>query len=533
MNKRIYYIIMTNILALGLCSCGDFLEPQIKNEFTPKTAESLNEMLLGSAYPSTQQNTMNTLLEIITDDVTCRPYEEPAKLMPQSPYQSNSTIANSSPIYTWQPRYDEKITNGGFSMDMYTATYGYIMGANAALDYIEDMSGTENEKRDVRAQAYALRGYLYFHLVNIYGAPYSFNKDGLGVPLKLSSNLDKDPLLRNTVKEVYDQIVSDLTKSEEEYKAMGDAHVWKKNYRLSLPAVQLLLSRVYLYMENWAKAAEYANIVMTQYPQFALLDLNTLPVPSKSTDYYDFMTYSSPETIWLFGCVDDQTKFSAAKLDLGLGQDNSTDSSLNPTFYISSPELTKSFGQGDLRLDQYIVSEIYKPEEGLKRAYGKVNILSYSKGSTPNTSNTYFGRALRLSEAYLNYAEAAAMMAKNGDAKGISQAVDALNTLRRNRIDPDNYKAVTFTGADELVSFVRDERRREFCFEGQRWFDLRRYGMPSFTHTWIDNNNKAGKVCTLQTEDPWYAIPLLISLLNANPNLVQNPMGNLGDERIN
>ena len=37
---------------------------------------------------------------------------------------------------------------------------------------------------------------------------------------------------------------------------------------------------------------------------------------------------------------------------------------------------------------------------------------------------------------------------------------------------------ITATGA-ELVNFVRDERRRELCFEGHRWFDLRRYAVNS------------------------------------------------------
>ena len=48
MNKNIVYIIG---LLLMVTSCSDFLEPKSQSEFVPKNAVSLNEMLLGNAYP--------------------------------------------------------------------------------------------------------------------------------------------------------------------------------------------------------------------------------------------------------------------------------------------------------------------------------------------------------------------------------------------------------------------------------------------------------------------------------------------------
>lgn len=41
----------------------------------------------------------------------------------------------------------------------------------------------------------------------------------------------------------------------------------------------------------------------------------------------------------------------------------------------------------------------------------------------------------------------------------------------------------TKTGKD-LVNFIRNERRLELCFEGHRWFDLRRYSVsPKYPET--------------------------------------------------
>ena len=95
--------------------------------------------------------------------------------------------------------------------------YEYILGANATLDYIDEVSGTEIEKNYIKAQSYALRAFYYYMLVNQYGLPYNYNKESLGVPLKLDSKMrDDDNILmrRNTVEEVYRQIVTDLNEAE-------------------------------------------------------------------------------------------------------------------------------------------------------------------------------------------------------------------------------------------------------------------------------------------------------------------------------
>ena len=70
---------------------------------------------------------------------------------------------------------------------------------------MDDVQGSEQAKNKVMAQALALRGYFYLHLVNLYGKPYSADKNALGVPLKLTSEMGTSGMPRNTVKEVYEQ----------------------------------------------------------------------------------------------------------------------------------------------------------------------------------------------------------------------------------------------------------------------------------------------------------------------------------------
>ena len=54
----------------------------------------------------------------------------------------------------------------GFSVDVWANYYRLILGANAALDYLDDVRGSVEEKAYVAAQAYALRAFYYFNLVN-------------------------------------------------------------------------------------------------------------------------------------------------------------------------------------------------------------------------------------------------------------------------------------------------------------------------------------------------------------------------------
>ena len=91
------------------------------------------------------------------------------------------------------------------------------------------------------------------------------------------------------------------------------------------------------------------------------------------------------------------------------------------------------------------------------------------------------------------------------------------------RFDPEDYEDEEFATQEELINFVRDERRRELCFEGHRWFDLRRWGMPSFTHKWHDNADNTSTF-RIEENDLLYTIPIPEEALQMNSSLVQNEL---------
>ncbi len=81
---------------------------------------------------------------------------------------------------------------------------------------------------------------------------------------------DDDNILmrRNTVEEVYRQIVTDLNEAERLFLTLSATQQYEPNYLVSLPMVQLLKSRVALYMENWEEAK---NVCGESYQRLELL----------------------------------------------------------------------------------------------------------------------------------------------------------------------------------------------------------------------------------------------------------------------
>ena len=499
----IKYIVFIGLFLVSV-SCSDFLEPKSQNEYVPENAVSLNEMLLGEAYARADySNCLFSLQTILDDDVTC-------STLPYPVYSGANNEEGYHALYSWQPDMFTTMENVGMyndnSSNPWKAYYDLILGCNAALDYIDDVVGTDEEVALVKAQAHALRALYYFNLVNLFGEPYNHNKEALGVPLKLTSELTTDYPSRNTVEEVYEQIERDLDAAEEYYLALPEDMQYKQDFRTNLPMVQLLKSRVFLHMERWAEAAEYANRVITEW-EFSLIDLNTLPTPTEREPYYNFISYDCSETIWLYGSTMDVTRY----VTLVTQDDN--DNTLWRHQFSASESLLNGYVTGDLRKEKYIVTE--KEDPSIYLPWGK----TYVSSEHLTNSTTEFGLAFRLAEAYLNLAEGAALSDDPVTAR------NAMNTLREKRFTPETYSPMPELTGDELVEFIRQERRLELCYEGFRWFDLRRYGMPSFSREWRLEGEFVA-LYTLAEDDPSYTLPIPEGVLEMNRNLVQNVLAN-------
>jgi len=113
---------------------------------------------------------------------------------------------------------------------------------------IQTLDENNPENNQLLGEAYFMRGLMHLHMVTLYAQPYSYGRDNLGVPLRISTS--SEGIKRNTVGEVYDQIVLDLRKGAD---LMSSKSRGKNAGYPCKEAALGILSRVYLYMEEYDK----------------------------------------------------------------------------------------------------------------------------------------------------------------------------------------------------------------------------------------------------------------------------------------
>ena len=488
------YILLFVVL-WGLNSCSSFLEPKSPSEYIPKNISSLNEMLLGDAYPlASGSRSLFAYHNVMDDDIEMT--DEPITF-------GDNDIMNEvglRALFSWNPDMHILMEEVSLYKKVWSGYYQLIMGANAALDYLDEVSGTSEEKAFVKAQAHGLRAFYYLQLVNMFGEPYTYNKQALGVPLKLTSALSSDFNKRNTVEEVYVQIVRDLDEAERSFMELSADRQFTPNYRMNLPAVQLLKARTYLYMDNLEEAGKYAKRVIEDW-NFSLYDLRTFN--AEGNTYPNYVSYENPETIWAYGGASDLCVF----MDL---YGRKADGKTTRRFLAASKNLLGSFTSEDLRKDLYILKG-YENNVVVNDFYRPIGKLAIENNSY--VTRTEFALSFSLSEAYLILAEAVYKIDQD-------LSIKLINDLRERRFSGEEYKVDALSG-EQLLDFIRAERRRELCFEGFRWFDLRRYGMPSFKRVWKENG-VAIKEFEMEKEDAAYTLPIPQEVIDRNPNLEQN-----------
>jgi hypothetical protein len=482
MNMKYKAFLLLGIAGMFLASaCSDFLKEKSQDEVIPKTTTDFRELLIGSGYPTGTEPA--AFLNYMDDDITF--FSDYA----DGYYIGTETPLPDLPTYTWQHSFVDVNGIGTFISESPAATpyYNYyerIKGCNAVLDYIDGAIGTQQEKDRVKAEALAVRAYYYFRLVNLYGEPYNHNPNAPGVPLKLNSGIDTE-IERATVATVYGRIVNDLVEAS---RLMDPLTIVRKDYHINQPAIHILLSRVYLFMERWEDCVREANKAFEQGTVLAdTATIRTLAhvLNSFGNAYVNqsYHNYDNPEVEWNFG-----------------GKAGG-----EATAYTPNRDFIAMLDTTDVRY-MYGFSI-----EGAPR----FTVFVYKNGSP--------AQSIRGAEACLNRAEA------NAQLDNLSAAMEDLNDLRRNRIL--GYVNENITNKDALIEAIRLERRKEFCYEGFRWFDLRRYGMPEIKHRFLFEKGGPVMVYTLQREDPMYTLPFASSLLVRNPKLTQNPSGEMAERQ--
>jgi starch-binding outer membrane protein, SusD/RagB family len=310
------------------------------------------------------------------------------------------------------------------------------------------------------AEAKFIRAFAYLDLLKFFGeGAMTGNMSGLGLPLQLTpfkGYNTGDVIPRSTNGDVYAQIVKDLTES---IPALPDKRSTdlETRSRATKGSANALLARTWLYMRDYANAANAAKAVLDKQPDVYALASD----PAQLFPMNPLGSAQSPgkEYIMVFPVSQMVSSSTSANNNLGNGY------FYKRSFWIN-PDFINGFETGDLRVAQLMFKgdSVYNPDRFADKTTVKFN--------NPNGRDNV--PVVRLAEMMLVRAEA---LAKTAGV--VQEAVTLLNSVR-NRALPARtpYTTGSFATAADLVNAIINQRRVELAFEGFYRYDLLRTGQP-------------------------------------------------------
>lgn len=380
--------------------------------------------------------------------------------------------------------------------------YGYsvIDRSNRIINNINNLPDGDF-KNDILGQAQALRAMAHFDIVMTYAPSFAaVNPDeaNSGIPIKNDVDASAKPS-RNTLNETFNFIIEDL-KSAKNLAANDRASV--ASGFMNQAAISALLAKVYLYKGDYpaakAEAQSAANLVGS--PDLAI---------ASRADFSSIWKDNSPGNAGvLFKIVITEqdavfpgTEFNQTAPSTG------TKSEYVPTF-----ELYSKYEATDIRKSAYFTTSTFS-------GFTYNHIVKYS--SRPGSSaNVVDVKVIRGAEVYLTLAEAS--FRSNDEATALS----ALDAVRSRRYDAFVSPAES---GQALLNAILLERRLELAFEGQRFYDLKRLGLPIIrSATEGDLADGTGTPAPAATQnilgnDFKFTLPIPTSERQANPNFAQSP----------
>jgi len=366
------------------------------------------------------------------------------------------------------------ISSNGYN-NLYSDLYEVIRDCNIVIHEMKE-SGTE-EADNLLATAYAMRGVAYYQLLRAFcDVPQPGNYDNqLGMPVVTAFDMEqKAP--RSSMAETIGCIESDLLKSID-YGMNEDI------YRFTEDVAKGYLARLYFWTRRWDDCLDMAQELLVKHP---LLD---------AEGYKSMMSESG--------------KLAGNQL-IKAYRSISVSGGSNVSGIISS----LSYRPVSIRFLSHFTEEEKDTD---------VRYKMYVNTKRQACKGIFCG--MRSAEFALMEAEALYHL----DRK--SEALESINTLRRNRIrdykdiDMDNLPPVNpyeiikvdVEGDDltPLMALILSERRKELFLEGDRFYELKRNGSPQFSTMY-----NGLKYTTLSY---MYTFPIPIRDIDLSGNLVQNP----------
>jgi tetratricopeptide (TPR) repeat protein len=369
--------------------------------------------------------------------------------------------------------------------DMWRDAYSTINRVNNVIAAIDGgkISGADFDavKDKLKGEALFIRAVVHYSILQFWALPYDVDKQGqntqLGVPYRTqptTSGFVNLAMARNTVEDVYNKVIDDLIKAEALLDSVDVISPTSKNPgRANAMACAAYLAKVYFNKGDYINASDAANRIIKS--KNFLLNDDLRQVFQTSGDKI------SDEII--FQLVNIQTDQSNAISYNFAPTDNTV-----PLFMPDTVFKKLFWDANDLRRTKYITINNF------------ANTLSVRKYRSANPADNIC--ILRFAEMHLIRAESNLLANVN-----IQDAYESYNAIQK-RAYGSKWVAQSIT-QDALLDSVRLERRRELCFEGDRFHNLRR----------MKQNVRSG----VKWNDPSLLFKIPQEEMSGNPLMVQNP----------
>jgi len=445
MKKIIFFLFA---LAFTIMSCNKVLDVKPSDSVAAEDAiqnkAGVEHALIGS-YNALQATGLYYLNAIIVGDIAADNLTHTGTMMEYSHIEYKPIPAENS------------IVEG-----MWSGAYNGINCVNNILVKLPGITDiTQSESDQYEGEALYIRALLHYYLATYFG----------GIPIQTQPTLDLGhiDIARNTLAEVYTQIISDLTTAKAKLSAT------KVKGRANKYAASALLAKVYL--TKFQMSGDIPSAGLSIAEASFVIDSAGFTL---STDFGSLFNPATNSSESIFEVVFDAQNFTR------LAQ------------YFFSRNLS---GRYEIAPEAELIQS-YEPADTFRLAatvaYDTVTKQPYGfkyKDVSGGTDHVY---VTRLAEVYLIRAEALAY--SNGDITSIQADINKI----RNRAGLANTTAATIP---DLKLAIENECRHEFAFEGHRWPDLVRTKRAS---------------AKLGIDEKYTLFPIPLSEMQTNNSMKQN-----------
>lgn len=455
--KKYVYLFIGCWVAILMASCDNYLDVKPKGKIIPVTAEDFSTII----------HYWIDEIEKGRDDVIVPQCEKILALEMFADDLNGTLASNYIPgVYVG--------TAINTNQSDYKTLFGVIKDCNMIIGHMED---TESElSRVLLGTAWGIRTICYYNLMQRYCEPYDPVKAGqtLGLPLVNEFDMEAKPA-RSTLAET-------ATFIKEGFRKAISYQMKNEDFLFTVPVIKAYAARFYFWIQEWNQATAFAKEALDEYPMLEAEEY-VEGINQKTSKMHNVIVRSMTE--------DDEIgimSYSVAQADI---KSRPADKNLVNLFDIQPNDVRAQCNYDGKRLATKMVTGKFRSEE----------------------------LCLILAESYAHLQKE-------------PEALYYLNLLRSKRITkdytpytmenlPDVYAQHIQTDATgkpltRLMSAILCERRKELFLEGDRWFELKRNGRPTF---WVAANGKK-----YVTEPYLYTFPLPKADVRLFPGLiVQNP----------